>query len=207
MNRQDIKAIHREILLKIPGLASHKRLLLLRPMNGILRAIHFDPSAFSKDDFYLATCVMPLCVPADTLSLLFGTRLNSTRTPGGWSRRDRPDLIEDLIETIRSQALPFLEGIQSLHDVARLARQYWRNPHAPKEAAFALARAEDYGPAISIIDELLPRLDCAISWERSIFDEASVLRHLLLNDPCEAQARLRCWEDYTINKLGLEAFR
>ena len=206
MNAKDLRPIHRELLPYLPSFAARKTLLLMTPMNGMLRAVDFDASAFSKDDFYVATTVMPLCVPSDHISLLFGNRLRH-RTEGEHWTRKLPNLVEDLLEAIRAQALPFLERLRSADDFATMAKQFWRNPHTPKETAFVLARDGQYDRAVAIINSLLPTLNLKVGWEKGIFDDASALRRLLLTNPDEAQRKLAEWEDYTVRKLKLEAFR
>ena len=207
MNAKDLKPIHRQLVNRLRDFGSHKSFLLVTPLCGLLRAIDFGPSAFSKEDFHLATLVMPLCVPTDHISLLFGDRIRHPGTGGwGWSR-DMPNLIDDLTEAIQSTALPFLESVRSADDFFRVAAGVWRNPHAPKAAAFVLARAGQCGRAVSVIDELLPKLDLSSHWQKGIFEDTTNLRHLLLTDPDEAQRKLAGWEDYTTEKLGLQAFR
>ena len=207
MNAHDLKPLYKRLLPDFPGFAAHRSLFLTTPMRGMLRAVHCDPSAFSKDDFHVAAFVMPLCVPSEHISLLFGERL---RHPGngswGWSKKS-PGLLTDLSHAIRSRALPFLEAIQSADDFATMSATYWANPHAPKETAFVLARAGQHERAVSIIDDLIPRLDVRSSWQQTILEDTTNLRHLLLNDPNEAQRKLGEWENYTIRKLRLEAFR
>ena len=88
-----------------------------------------------------------------------------------------------------------------------MAMNFWENPHAPKKTAFVLARAGQFERAISIIDDLIPRLDLRSPWQQTILDDTTKLRRLLLTDPDEAQRKLREWEDYTIQKRRLEAFR
>ena len=206
MKSKDFEALHKTLLPGLPGFASHKRLLLMVPMQGMLRAVHFDPSAFSKDDFYVAPIVMPLCVPSEHLSLMFGNRVLHPTNGDGWTRQ-MPKLVDDLLAAVRSQALLFLLRIKSAQDFAELALTSWTNPHARRKAAFVLARSGEYERAVSIIDDLLPRLDLSSHWQKDIFDDSSKLRHMLLNDPDEAQRQLGEWEDYTIRKLGLERFR
>ena len=63
MNAKDWKPIHKELLTSLPGFAAHKTLLLMTPIAGMLRAVHFDLSAFSKDNFDGAKTIMPLCIP------------------------------------------------------------------------------------------------------------------------------------------------
>ena len=60
--------------------------MLVTPMQGFIKAIHFDPSAFSKDDFYLAMFIMPLCVPEEHVVLTLGDRIPCRTDPRGWTR-------------------------------------------------------------------------------------------------------------------------
>ena len=206
MNSRDWKPLHRELLSALPGFVSHKRLLLMAPMNGMLRAIHFDPSGYNKDDFYVATIAMPLCVPNEYLSLLFGHRLRHPGAPRGWNRT-LPNLMECLTEVITKEGVPFLERIRSVDDFVTMAQGFWGNPHAPKEAAFVLARAGKDERAIAMIEDLLPTLDLDVAWEKTIFDQSSMIRDLLMTQPEEARRTLATWENYTIGRLKLEAFR
>ena len=118
-----------------------------------------------------------------------------------------PDLVPSLLNAIHAEALPFLQSIGSGCDFAKMAARFWGNPHAAKKTAFVLARSGAYERSVSIIDDLLPRLDLSSLWQKGIFDDSSKLRHMLLNDPDEAQRKLGEWEDYTIQKLGLGRFR
>ena len=87
MNAKDLRPIFEEVLLDLPGFTAHKRMILMTPMRGMLRAVHCDPSAFSKDDFQVEAFIMPLCVPSDHISLLFGEPLRHPAT-GGWGGRE-----------------------------------------------------------------------------------------------------------------------
>ncbi len=118
-----------------------------------------------------------------------------------------PNLAFDLSIAIKEQALPILKAAESLEGFIDLAKRSWGNPHAPKSVAFALARAGKGRDAIAAIDDYLPGLDVAARAEKDIFDISTRLRDLLINDPEAADRQLREWEDYTIQKLGLEAFR
>ncbi len=206
MNASDLRPIHKQLLPSLPGFASRKRLLLMTPARGMLKALHFDPSAFSKDDFDLATVMMPLCVPEEHIVLTLGDRIARPGEPKGWTLK-QPRLVDDLLAAIQAEGLPFLDSVRSADDFVAMAKRSWGNPHVPKSAAFVLARDGQYDRAVAIIDALLPTLNLNVGWEQGIFDDASALRHLLLTDPDEAQRKLAEWEDYTIGKLKLEAFR
>ena len=70
-----------------------------------------------------------------------------------------------------------------------------------------MARDGQYGRAVAISDALLPTLNLASHWQKGISDDATNLRRMLLEDPAQAHRQLAAWEDYTIGKLKLEAFR
>lgn len=206
MKARELKPVFDALLPYLPGFAKCKRILLKAPMNGMLRAINFDPSAFDKDSLYVSSVVMPLCVPRDYISLLFGDRLKHETEGQHWNAL-MPNLVTDLSTAIRQQALPILTAAESLDGFTDLAKRSWRNPHAPKSVAFALARAGKGKEAVALIDDYLPELDVAARAEKDIFDISTRLRDLLIRDPEAADRQLRAWEDYTIQKLKLEAFR
>jgi hypothetical protein len=209
MNAKDLRPIHRALLPTLPGFAAHKSLLLMAPMNGMLRAIHCDPSAFSKDDFHVEAFVMPLCVPTDYLVLTLGHPIRHPKGGWGWTRK-MPDLVSDLSEAIQTQVLPFLQSIRTAEDFARMATEFWANPHTARDVAFALANAGDIRRAIAVLDEALPgleSLDKDIAWHLELCEDAKMMRDLLASNPVVARRQLVEWEDYTIRALRLEQFR
>ena len=100
-----------------------------------------------------------------------------------------------------------MNSVRSADEFVTMAKGHWRNPHTPKSAAFVLARDGQHARAVAIIDALLPTLNLASPWQKGIFDDATNLRCMLLEDPAEVHRQLAAWEDYTIGKLKLEAFR
>ena len=206
MRLKELRPMFDRLLIDMPGFIVHKSLLLKVPMNGISQAIHFDSSAFDKYSFYPATVVMPLCVPMEHLSLLFGYRLRHPTRGQGWTIKI-PDVEIDLAKAIREQGLPFLASANSLLDMVELAEEFRGNPHTPKKIAFALARAGETEKAIAEINALLPELDLRSHWQQTIADQSIELRDVLIADPEAARAKLSAWENYTIEKLGLQAFR
>jgi hypothetical protein len=206
MNARDFKSLYALLLPSLPGFVGHKRMLILPPMNGMLRAIHFDPSGFDKASFYPSRLVMPLCDPTHFLSLLLSKPFYHKTEGYGWTI-NMPNLVEDLIATIRDEALPALRQAENLDGFLELAAPAWGNPHTPKQVAFVLAKAGQRDRAVAIIDDYLPKLRMHSHWEKEIFDLSTHLRDLLVNDPEAAHRQLLAWEDYTIQKLKLEAFR
>ena len=206
MRHRELKPLFRAMLPSLPGFVGHKSLLLKAPINGLLRAIHFDPSAFDKPSFYVETLVMPMCVPADHLNLTFGHRVRQKGKYDGWSLT-MPDLATDLLPDIQDQAVPYLAQADSFRAAVDVIRPFSGNPHAPKAMAFLLARAGEHDRAVAMINDYLPKLRLDSHWEKDIFDVSTRLRDLLIHDPEAADRQLQEWETYTIQKLRLEAFR
>lgn len=204
MRSRELKPIFDAVRKRHADLSYHKTLLLLSPMRGLLRAVHLDASAFSKDDFTVTAFMMPLCVPTDHIHLTFGFRIRSIE--GGWSML-MPDLVKQMSDKVTAEAMPFFSSAPSLSRFPEVARKYFGNPHGPKEAAFALARVGEIRQAVDMIEDYLPRLDLSSHWQREIEEDSRALRHLLLYEPALAAAKLKEWEDTTIRNLGLERFR
>jgi hypothetical protein len=206
MNARELKPIHRALSPYFPGFTGHKRLFLKAPINGMLRAIHFDPSAFDKVSFYPSSLVMPLFVPWDHISLMFGNRLHHNTESYYWTA-NLPNLVPDLVTAIREQGLPVLAQAADVDGFIALGRNSRGNPHTERSIAFVLARAGDRGHALDVINGYLPKLNLQTQWEKDIFDTSARLRDLLIHDPNAADRQLQEWENYTIQKLRLEAFR
>lgn len=205
MRHRELKPLFRTMLPSLPGFVGHKSLLIKAPMNGLLRAVDFDPSGFDKASFYVATFVMPLCVPSDYLHLTFGQRIRQHGKTDGWSMT-MDDLAAELLRDIQAQALPYLARADTFLSAVDVISAF-SNPHAPKAMAFLLARAGERKRATALINEYLPKLRLDSHWEKEIFDISTRLRDMLIADPEAAHRQLLEWEEYTIQKLRLEAFR
>ena len=196
----------RQLSRQFPGFVAHKRLLLKAPVNGSLKAVVFESSAADKDSFYIWYFVMPMCIPQDYISLLFGDRLRHPTEREYWTS-SMPDLVDHIASAIQEQALPMLTIAGSPEGFINLAKRAWRNPHTPHAVASVLARSGRYKEALIVIDDFLPRLNTAAPAEKEIFDLSTRLRDLLIDDPAAALRQLQEWENYTIGKLGLQAYR
>ena len=207
MNARDLKPLHRALSPYFPGFTGHKRLFLKVPMNGMIRAIHFDPSAYDTISFYPSPIVLPLCVPRNHLSLMFGGDRLRHKTEGRFWTAELPNLLPDLVEAIREQGMPILAQSDDVEGFIALGRTSRGNPHTERFIAFFLARIGEGDRAIDLINNYLPKLDIATPWKKEIHDTSAHLRALLINDPEAAQRQLGEWEDYTIQKMRLDAFR
>ena len=206
MTTKQFVALGKGLLSDSPEFVMKGRLMVLSPLEHILKGICFEPSSFDKDSFYVNVFVLPLFVPTKFVHFLFGGRIRS-------NGRDRwganiPNLIAQLRESVKREALPFLSQITSVSDFVKMAKSHpSSNPHTPEAIAFALARAGWNKEAIEVIDQLLGQVNLEVSWQREMADMAQLLKSLLLTDPAAAQRQLDAWEAETVKNLGLEEFR
>jgi len=117
MTTKEFVALARQVLPALPGFAVKNRLLLVTPIEHTLKAVHFDGSSFSKTSFYVTWFYQPLCVPSQHVSLSLGARLRLRNGIDGWTST-APDLVPELIDAIRREAVPKLTTLQTPRDVA-----------------------------------------------------------------------------------------
>jgi len=205
MTVKNLPALEKALLAELPGFSIAGNLLLMSPMERILRAIYFESSSYDKSAFSVSAFVMPLCVPTEHLSFNFGNRV---RHKGGGDRwtMSMPNLMAELGAALKEQAVPFLAKVDSLLAFADMATAFSGNLHTPKAMAFALARAGQDRRAVSVLDELLAQVDPNIAWQQTIAKQANALKTDLLERPVEAHRQLEEWEIETTRKLGLEQF-
>jgi len=206
MKTKEFLSIEKTLLQSMPGFSIKGRLMLMSPMKHILRGIWFDGSDFDTNSFYATYFVMPLCIPTKHLILSFGNRL---RYSGGdrWNVND-PNALAGLSATIVRDAVPFLSRAESLLGFVEVAKTFSNaNPHTAKAIAFSLARAGHVDEAVSVLNQLLLRLDLNVAWQQEMADLAKDLKTKLVANPSEAQQQLEAWEAESARNLGLEDFR
>ncbi len=207
MTTREFVALEKALLQQLPPLGIKGKIMVMLPMEHLVRGINFDPSAFNKKSFSVTMFMMPLFVPSSHLTLNFANRV---RKPEGGDRWDAeaPQLIEELSDAIKRQAVPYLSSVQSLADFVKMANQPpLNNPHALRAIAFALAHTGQGGQAIGFLNQLLGQLDPKITWQREMADMASAFKSQLISDPLAAHGQLDAWEAETAKNLGLEEFR
>lgn len=210
MTTKDFLVIERRLLPSFPRFVSKGRLMFIRPIEHTLRGFHFDPSAFSKRDFYVKVFFLPLYVPANHVHLTFGHRLRN-RSGERWSG-DQPELEAALRSEMLKEAA-FLAGLKTADDVARALEPFakpnqagYTNPHSYEALAYSLIRAGQAGRAATVIDSLLGSNNSNGDWEREIRARARLIRDRLPESLEEAERQLTVWESETIHNLGLDAF-
>src|ERR1700730_11760587 len=106
MKTKEFVAIEKALLPELPDFAIKGSMMLMRPVEYVLRGICFEGSDFDKTSFCVNVFALPPCVPTKHLYFIFGSRL---RIAGAdrWNAND-PDVIAELGEAIRRDAMPFL---------------------------------------------------------------------------------------------------
>lgn len=209
MTTKDFLVIEKRLLPSFPGFVSKGRLMFIQPVEHTLRGFHFDPSAFSKRDFYVNLFFLPLYVPASHVHLTFGHRLRN-RSGERWSG-DQPEF-EAALRSEMLREVVFLAGLKTADDVVKALQPFakpnqagYTNPHSYEALAYSLIRAGQAGRAATVIDNLLssnPKVD----WEREIIARAGLIREKLSGSFEEAERQLTIWENETTHSLGLDAF-
>ena len=179
--------------------------MLALPLQHTLRGLQFEPSAFSKTDFYVNVFFLPLCVPTKNLHLTFSRRIVRRC---GWNI-DQPDLPSALKAGMKRK-LPLLTSLQDISAVADELRSFARpnrlgliNPHCYEALAYVLIESDKAPDARKVIDEALPRIDAAVKWQVDIASRMTLIRHKLLDSRMVALDQLSSWRTETISALGL----
>jgi hypothetical protein len=203
MKTADVRLLSKYLLPHMPGFVHKGRLLYARPLNHVLRAFNFDPSAFDKETFYVTVFFLPLYVPASHIHLSFGERLRSPKGQA-WNLSD-PRLREELLACIQRDGLPFLEGVTQPRDVATAILRLGADsdPYKLEAIAYSLAMADDVAAAQQALERLTKVLDRGISWQAEMGERATQLARKLGVDPQEAKRQLAEWEQATVKNLGL----
>ena len=203
MNSKDFSALARQILPSVPGYFVRGPLIFARPVGAILRAIYFEGSSFDKRSFYVWAFFLPLFVPTTHLSFTLGVRLRQRLGGDRWNADDL-NLVADIDDAIRTQALPFLNKAESPRDLPLVADLLGANNLYVQEAiAYCLAWAGETIKAIQRLDRLTELLDTRISWQAEMERNAQVLKKKLLKSPVDAQEQLDTWERETKSNLDL----
>jgi hypothetical protein len=207
MTTKEFVALEKLLLPNLPKFVIKGRLLFIAPIERTLRGFHFDPSAFSKKDFYVAVFFMPLCVPMKQVHFTFGHRVGP-----GWSADD-PGL-KTILSSAMQKELPFLANLKTATDVAEALKPLTKgsNPHCHEALAYTLVQAGEIRAAVDAIDTLLRLVDSVkrvnpdVTWELQIAERAQSLKTKLMANPEEANAQLAAWESETVRNLGLGMF-
>jgi len=206
MTTKEFLVIEKRLLPWFPSFAAKGALMFIQPIDETLRGFHWEPSGFSKKEFYVNVFFLPLYIPTKQLHFTFGHRVGSTKR---WSA-DQSDL-ETALSLEMQKEISFLMALETARDVAKALEPLTKpiqngyvNPHCAEAFAYALLRAGETTGAMGAIDRLLKKVNPAVAWENQIASRARLIRDKLLRNPQEAQEQLAAWQAETIHDLGLE---
>lgn len=204
MKKKQFEAIGKQLLTVFPGFHAKGKFISATPIDHTLRAICFDESIKAKR-FYVQVFFQPLFVPKAVIAFNLGWRL------GGGSHTwdaDAPTLIDELGDSLRRDALPFLSRVRSPLDVAKVGESLRRSGDVRvREAiAYAYARAGERKKAILALDKFVKSVDVLFPWQQEMVDDARALRSVVESDPDEARKQLQEREVGTAKRIGLEGF-
>lgn len=204
MRNKDFAVLARRLLPGLPGFAIKAPLMFILPIGYTLRGLYFESHSYDKKLFYVWVFFLPLFIPRKHVSFEFGKRIGGDR----WNA-DAPDLIQELGDALKREALPFLSVIKSPWDVAQaaMALRLPQNQHIQQAIAYALARAGEVNTALRALHELIRLLDARVPWQREMAERAETLIGKLAVNPADAQKQLETWEAETVKNLGLDSFR
>lgn len=206
MRTKDFVSLAKRLLPELPGFVANGPMIFIRPVGHILRGFYFEGSSFDSKSFYVWMFILPLCVPAEHISFSLGKRI---RGAGGerW-HIDAPDVVPELKDLLKREAVSNLSRIGSLRDFVDAASRWGSSddPQTQEALAYVLARASKGGDAVLAIDQLLRSLHTNIPWQVEMTERAKTLKTKIQEDPAEAQRQLETWERQTAKNLGIEEF-
>lgn len=204
MRVAQVKKYSTYLLAALPGLEAKGRCLVVRPLRSILRAVYFD-NASDPDRLYVQVLAQPLFVPAESIQFNCGWRLG-----GGshlWNLGSETER-NQLVQSLREEALPFLEGFADPAGFVRSARRlgYEKDAYVRQAIAYALARSEDWVAARAELNAFAAEFDStSIAWKAALAARARGLQRLIEESPSAARAQLDRWENETAKHLGFGA--
>lgn len=207
MKKKEFASLARQLLPHFSGMVVHIPLMLLRPVKPVLRGICFEGSGSDPKSFYVWKFWLPLYVPRKRISFTHGERLRDEAGAEMWNVTESR-LVERLTDAIRTQALPFLEGLDTPQSVVERARQAAAGSeylYFHQTFSFALAKAGRYHEAAKAIEVFMGLLDRAVPWQAELGAQADALKQALVSRPDEVPGMLDSWMTETIRHLGLEA--
>ena len=212
MKPKEFTRIKNALLPHLPGFVADRKKLFISPVDDFWRGLCFESSQ-DANRFYLWVFFLPLFVPHDFFAFTYGNRLRRRSGGEGW-RDDDPNVIAELLDTIHSAAMPFLDSVSSLEKVVDYMKEYnkrgSRGPgsHQLEAYAYMLIKRGDYTSALESVAELKQSLEGnTVPWVVAQRGRALLMEEKLLQSPEAALAQLEEWKKWTIGKLKLEKFQ
>ena len=210
MTGKEFQRLIREYLLpKIDGFAVKGGLLFETQIQYVLKGYCFEPSGWSRQDFYLTMLVQPLFVPKTGIVFSIGDRLNPGMTI---SDENESEVMAEVAKQIRKKGAPFLRRFDTLSDLTYGVVKYHLNKHdiyAPEMAAYGAILLGDKKYAMKMFQCAEDRFnmdDDRRQWVLDVMDRIHSMRRLFESDPPGAVSKLKRWREETAANLKLTKF-
>lgn len=197
MKTTNFVKLAKQILPHFPGFVVKGKILFMSPVEKTLRGFHFEPSAFSDEDFYVNVFFLPFCVPVKEVHYTFGHRVGQR-----W-KVNEPNLLRELTHRMLKEA-PYVAHLMTPDDVAVALEPFAkrRNPHSLEAYAYTLVQSGQLRKASVVLEDLGDVLDKTVDWQHEIASRAQLIRDHLAADGKEATEQLKIWEAETASELG-----
>jgi len=211
MTAEEFTRIKNALLPHLPGFVADRKRIFKSPVDDFCRGLAFESSQ-DANRFYLWVFVLPLFVPHDGFGMTHGKRLRRRNGGEGWRDDDR-NVITDLLDTIQSAAMPFLNNVSTFERAVNYLKEAVDsgrprvNSHQLEALAYILIKSGDYSSALELLAELKERLaGDTVPWVVEQRGRAQLMEDKLLQNPETALAQLDEWKKWTIGKLRLEKY-
>jgi hypothetical protein len=201
-----IISLEERIAEAVPGFVVKKTLMVLPPVDQVLRGVWFDRSAYDEISFSVTAFVLPLCAPTKNLYFNFGERIRNRAGGDRWSI-GMPDLCSDLVEAMKLRATPFFARTKDLEGFIEFAQLSPKTARSLEALGYSLARVGNVHAAREAFEQILPMINPAVAWQRELAEQVEAFSKLLSEHPDDAMDQLSRYEEQTVRNLNLEAFR
>ena len=216
MKSRELERLNRTLLLPhLPGWAAKGTLLFATPIGDLLRALDFEPSGFERDVRRVRYFVLPLYV-RDRTHVHFGFARVLGGVQGGigdhwfdFPVAGRAQVMGEIADLVKTEALPWLDRLQTPADLARHGADIHRNDrntHVVAELAYSHVLAGQYDAARAQLLNVLGQVAAEPEPGEPLLataEAAELVRHDLDVDPARAVQRLRGWRSEALKALGL----
>ncbi len=192
MTKKELNGIIEKLPPNFPDFSSKGQLLFSQPVDGVLRGIFFD-TASNPRKFYVHVFIQLLFIPASHFGFNTGFRIG-----GSWDA-DTPNLIPELEDKIKKEAMPFLQT-KNISETIKSVRND-KDLYTQQAIAYLAVYQRDSG-AESELDKLISLFDLKIDWQKDMFDRACLLKSDLAN-PEKMRLQFLLWEKETLKNLGI----
>lgn len=206
MKTSDFVKIEKQLLDILPGYTIKGSLIYAPIEHRMLRGLSFEGSSFNKETFFVWYFVMPLALPTQYLYFSFGDRLRDHRGTDGWSV-NQTDVIKELRDEVRNQALPWLAMFDSPVGAITLTKRLASestNFRTWETAAGMLLTYGDIEGAIILIDRCLEVCDFSIPWHRDIAKYLDELKNACMESPQALETLLNSRTEQNLINLKLK---